>query len=92
MSASLSSLTIGTLTLTPEFDPDVDEYAVSTSNDTNKITAVPEDEDATVTIEVNGEEIENGSAATWEDGENTVEITVEDGDLTGTYTVTVTKS
>lgn len=92
MSASLSSLTIGTLTLTPEFDPDVDEYAVSTSNDTNKITAVPEDEDATVTIEVNGEEIDNGSAATWEDGENTVEITVEDGDLTGTYTVTVSKS
>ena len=65
---------------------------MSTSNDTNKITAVPKDEDATVTIEVNGEEIDNGSAATWEDGENTVEITVEDGDLTGTYTVTVTKS
>ena len=46
----------------------------------------------TVEILVGETEIENGSAATWEVGENTVTITVEDGDVSKVYTVTVTKT
>lgn len=41
----------------------------------------------TATIEVNGTEINNGEAATWVEGENTVTVTVGNT----TYTVTVTK-
>ena len=68
------------------------EYTAATTNATNKVTATPADENATVTI-TNGEtEIENGSSATWEAGENVLTITVENGGLTEVYTVTVTKS
>ena len=92
MSADLSSLTIGALSLTPEFDSGVQAYAVSTSNATNKVTAVAADENATIQI-LNGEtEIENGSSATWAVGVNTLTVKVTNGSAEKTYTVTVTKS
>lgn len=91
MSARLSGLTIGALTLTPAFDSDVTEYEVTTSAATNKITATPEDESATVEILVGETEIDSGDSATWSAGENTVTITVTNGGETETYTVTVTK-
>lgn len=92
MSARLSGLTIGALSLTPAFDPDVTEYTASTTNATNTITATPEDEDATVTI-LNGDTpVTNGQAATWVDGANTVIVTVENGEAEEVYTVTVTKA
>ena len=89
--AALQSLTIGSLALTPAFDPDVTEYAVTTSNATNTVTAVPRAEAASAAITVNGTAIESGTAATWEDGENTVEVAVTNGTAAKTYTVTVTK-
>ena len=92
MSARLSGLTIGALTLTPSFDPDTYEYQVTTSAATNKITATPEDENATVAIAVNSYEIENGSSATWDGAENTVEIFVTNGDEELQYTVYVLKT
>lgn len=97
LNATLSGLTIGSLTLTPEFDPDVTEYSATTSNQSNKVTAVATDETATIEIVLNGEtEVENGSSAEWEDGENELTITVTDGAYpqvaTKVYTVTVTKS
>lgn len=90
---TLSALTIGSLTLTPAFDAGVTEYAVETTNATNKVTATPTDEDATVTITL-GESttIANGTSATWAAGENVLTIVVTNGDTTETYTVTVTKS
>lgn len=91
MSARLSGLTIGALTLTPTFDSDVTEYEVTTSAATNKITATPEDENATVEILVGETEIDSGDSATWETGENTVTVTVTNGDQSKVYTVTVTK-
>ena len=92
MSARLSGLTIGALTLTPTFDPDTTEYTANTTNATNTITATPEDENAEVTI-LNGETtVTNGTAATWVDGANTVKVTVENGTAQKVYTVTVTKS
>ena len=92
--AKLSNLKIGSLTLTPTFDPDTTSYTLSTTNATNAITAVMADEGATAVIEVNGSEIVNGGTATWQSGSNTVEVevTAADGTTTKTYTVTVTKS
>lgn len=91
MSALLSGLTIGALTLTPTFDKNVKEYTATTTSATNKITATPEDENATIVITVGETEVENGSAATWEEGENTVTIEVTNWLSDETYTVTVTK-
>ena len=65
---------------------------MTTSAATNKITATPEDEDATVEILVGETEIESGNSATWSAGENTVTITVTNDDVEKVYTVTVTKT
>ena len=92
MSARLSGLTIGALTLDPTFDPDVVSYTANTTNATNTITATPEDESATVTI-LNGETpVENGQAATWSEGANMVTITVKNGTAQKVYTVSVSKT
>lgn len=92
--ALLAQLRIGTLTLTPEFDPDVTTYTLTTANDTNIVAASAEDAAASVAIEVNGEAHENGAPATWESGSNTVTVTVTaaNGETTKTYSITVTKS
>lgn len=92
MSARLSGLTIGALTLDPAFDPDVTSYTANTTNATNTITATPEEESATVTILNCETPVANGQAATWEEGANTVTITVKNGTAQKVYTVTVTKS
>ena len=89
--ATLSALTIGALTLTPEFSPNVTSYAASTTNATNTITATAAAAGATVAITVNDTPVQSGSAATWETGENTVEIVVTNGTASKTYTVIVTK-
>lgn len=91
-SIKLSSLTIGSLTLSPAFDPDVKAYTASTTNSTNQITVATESGTATVEIDVNGSIIPNGTSATWVAGANSVAIKVTDGGNSGTYTVTVTKS
>ena len=58
------------------------------------MTATPEDENSTVEITVNGAELENGAAATWNDGENEVLVKVTNADNSGSveYSVTVTKA
>ena len=90
--AKLSALTIGALALSPSFSSDATEYAVATTNASDAVTAAAVDSAATITI-MNGEaEVTNGSAATWEEGTNTLTITVESGTVTKVYTVTVTKS
>lgn len=89
--AKLSSLTIGSLSLEPEFTPAVLGYTAQTANATNSIRAAAADANAVIEIK-NGEAvISNGAAATWSDGENTVTIKVTNGDISETYTVTVTK-
>lgn len=88
----LTFLTIGGLDLTPAFDPATTAYAVSTSNATNKVTAAAADPDATIEIKVGNTAVENGSAATWATGSNTLTVKVTSGGVSKTYTVTVTKS
>lgn len=77
---------------TEGFDPEVLNYTATTTNDTNKITATPADEEAEVVITVNGAEVDNESPATWVVGENVVVITVTNGDAETVYTVIVTKT
>lgn len=89
--ATLSALTIGTLGLTPSFKSNIFAYTATTSNATNTVTATASDPTATVEIELGGTEVENGTAATWSDGENVLEITVTNGEESLVYTVTVTK-
>lgn len=76
--------------MTPEFDPDETDYAVTTTNASNKVTATPESADATVVITANDVEIESGDPVTWESGENEVVVEVTGSRGTTTYTVTVT--
>jgi len=88
---NLSSLTIGSISLDPTFAAGTTAYTAETSNATNAITATVADENAGVSITVNGDSLTNGSSATWEDGENTVVVTVTNGGSSKTYTVIVTK-
>lgn len=90
--ATLSALRIGSLALTPVFASGTTAYTAATTNATNTITATPSDAGASISIKVGDKVIDNGSAAAWESGANTVTITVtaEDGTTTKTYTVTVT--
>lgn len=92
VSVKLSALSIGSLALTPAFDPEKTVYAAATTNDSDVVTATGADS-ATVTITVNGSSHTSGEAASWETGENIVVITVsKTGSTSRSYTVTVTKS
>ena len=84
--AELTGLTIASCTLSPAFDTATTTYTTTTSNASNKVTAVVSN-GGTAEIKVNGTAIENGSNASWTTGSNT--LTVKVGSTT--YTVTVTK-
>lgn len=68
------------------------DYTANTTNQTNTITATATDPEAEITI-MNGETpVTNGTAATWQDGPNTVTINVKNGTAQKVYTVVVTKT
>lgn len=91
MIASLASLGLGTLSLSPVFDPDVTAYTTSTTNASNMVSATGAD-GSTVSISVNGEDHVSGDSAAWEPGGNLVKITARKGSAQRVYTVTVTKT
>lgn len=83
---------VGTLSLSPAFDPNTLAYTTSSTNATNKVTAAPVSQKARITI-LNGDApVQNGGTATWTDGENVLKVTVENGTTRRVYTVTVAKS
>lgn len=90
--ANLASLKVGTLTLSPTFDPDTITYTAATTTATSKITATAEYADATIEIKNGSTVIENGGNASWSAGENTLTVKVTNDSVDKTYTVTVTKS
>lgn len=94
VTAELSDLKIGSLTLSPTFAAATTTYTTTTTNATNVVTATPADARDGIAVEVNDAPITNGTAAVWQTGSNTVKVTVTaaDGLTTKTYTVTVTKS
>ena len=85
----LSALSIGTLTLDPTFDADVNEYTTETENASDTITATATDTDIVITV--NGNSVTNGTAPTWTTGDNLVSIQLTSATGMNTYSVTVTK-
>ena len=96
VTADLALIKLGSLTLDPEFDPDVTDYTAATENASNTLTATPEDDDAEVTVTLGDTEVDAGAdgkyTLTWETGENVVTISVVNGEAIKEYTITVTKS
>lgn len=92
--ATLDSLTLSGITLSPTFDAATTSYTGSTTSTTATVTAVPTDKFDSIAIDVNGAYIPNGGKATWSAGSNTLTVAVKDSDstTTKTYTVTITKS
>lgn len=88
---SLSALSIGSLTLDPTFDKDINNYATETENNSDTVTATA-GEGVDVVITVNGNSITNGTAPTWAAGDNIVSVQLTSSTGMNTYTVTVTKS
>lgn len=88
----LSGLSVGALVLNPEFSPNVTSYTAETTNNTNKVKATCDDEAAVIGLWLNDSAVENNSAVTWDEGENTlvVEVKGTDGQAMR-YTVEVTK-
>ena len=97
--ASLSSLSIGGLELTPAFGPDVLEYEARVDSDTAVVTVSANTAHADATYVVSPEESADeeatpGYQVELAEGENTITITVtaKDGVTTKTYTVTVNRA
>lgn len=92
--ATLTSLSLGSAALNTTFAPGTTTYTASTTNASNVVNAVPADAAAKVEVKLNGTVIDNGSAANWNSGSNTlaIKVTAENGSNTKTYTVTVNKS
>ena len=85
-------MAIGSLTLTPTFNSNTLNYAVTTENATNTVTATTASQTAQIAITVNGVAHTNGNSATWQTGDNIVLVTVSDRHTSQTYKVVVTKS
>ena len=88
---NLAALMVGTNLLTPYFSPYVTSYAAATTNSSDLIVAVPEDNSATVAVTSEDATISEG-VATWAPGTNDVVVTVTNEDQTKVYNLTVTKS
>lgn len=90
--ALLQSLTVGNETLTPTFDPAVMSYAITATAASDKVEATTAQARAKAEINLNGKNLNNGGTATWVTGNNTLTVTVKNGNAVRVYTITVTKS
>lgn len=86
------SFTTPLLTLTPSFSAGVLTYTAPTTSFTNIVTATPADPDSSVVITNGATVLESGDPITFTTGANVVTFEVIVGDVSTTYTVTVTKS
>lgn len=93
--ALLQSLSVGTESLAPGFDPAVQSYTIATaSNASDKIAATPAVAGAKVAINYNGNNVRNGGTVTWkaDSTPHPLTITVTNGNAVRVYTVMVTKA
>lgn len=90
--ALLQSLTVGSETLTPTFDPAVMAYTITAAAATDKIEATAAQAQAKIELNLNGKNLNNGGTAAWTSGSNTLTVTVKNGNAVRVYTLTVTKS
>ena len=89
---TLTKLTVGSVSLSPAFDPEKLAYTATVTGASDVITASPAQAKAKVHIEFDGKNYPNGASVKWATGENTVNIVVENGVSVRTYKVTATKS
>ncbi len=90
----LTSLDISEGTLSPAFDPTVNEYKVTVANDVDSLDVTPVYAWATtVSGTINGEAVDIGETKTipLTVGDNTITITLKDRVSQNTYTITVTR-
>lgn len=94
--ATLSSLSVGGTTLTPEFDKTVVTYYATVPNSTTSIAVTPTATDYHSSLTVNGTHATTGVPFTVQQlsvGDNgiTIKVTAEDGSTTETYTIYITR-
>ena len=91
--ATLASLSIAGVTLSPAFASGTTSYTGTTTAEHSVVTATPTSPAAVAVAALGGDPIAE-NVAEWASGSNTLTVTVyaEDGETTETYTVTVTKS
>lgn len=92
--ADLNSITIGSDSLNPTFDPDVLSYSVTASAASGKVDANPAQPSAIVSMNYEGKNYKSGATITWT-ADNTAHpltITVKNGNAVKVYTINVTKA
>lgn len=90
--ADLDALSIGTYSLSPAFDADVLSYTVTATKASDAVEATPASANARVAISYNGKNVRNGGTVTWESGTHPLTVTVQNGNGSRTYTVSVTRT
>lgn len=90
--ALLDSLTVGAATLSPTFDSTVTSYTTTSTAAKVAVTAAAANAKAQINIKAGGKNVANGGDVALSTGENTIAITVENGNAVKVYTVVVTKS
>ena len=97
MIADLGSLSLGSLTLEPEFDDAVTGYSTTTTNESDDLTFTLACDTAQAVVKLNGTEVEASEGVytlTWTEDTDEVTITVTDRGFerteTKTYTIEVT--
>lgn len=90
--ADLDALSIGSYALSPAFDADVLAYTVTATKASDAVDATPASANARVAISYNGKNVRNGGTVTWESGTHPLTVTVQNGNGSRTYTVSVTRT
>lgn len=90
--AYIASLTFGGLTLEPAFDKGITEYTATTDSASAVLVAIPKDGDSTVSVTAGGKDYANGSSISFANNAvTTVDVTVQNGSVSETYTIAVTR-
>lgn len=90
--SALTGLSVGTVTLTPAFDPNTPAYTATVTAVSDTVSAIPSQPGATVEITYDGKNGVNGEPVKWESGTKDLKITVRKGVTARTYTVAVNKA
>ena len=90
---TLTDLSIGSLSLSPTFNPETLSYTATATAASDAVTANPTQARAKVTLTYNGKNYPNGGSVKWlaDSTAHPLEIEVENGVSVRTYTVQVTK-
>lgn len=90
LTGDLASLALGSLVLSPTFDPKTYAYTTNSTNVSDTLTVTTVDTGATVTTKLNGTTF-TGSTVTWTGSTDTLTIEVDAGmGVKHTYTITCT--